>query len=80
MIHNNTSDFTKFSMKDFFNKCDPIRRKLRIWSNLLKKPSTEKFTFCEVSNFKLTYYLLEFLFFTLRKYHVFGGYKTENEN
>ena len=27
----------KFSAKDFFSKCDQIRRKLRIWSNLLKK-------------------------------------------
>ena len=27
----------KFSIKDFFSKCDQIRRKLRIWSNLLKK-------------------------------------------
>ena len=28
----------KFSIKDFFSKCDQIRRKLRIWSHLLKKP------------------------------------------
>ena len=27
----------KFSIKDFFSKCDQIRRKLRIWSHLLKK-------------------------------------------
>ena len=27
----------KFSAKDFFSKCDQIRRKLRIWSHLLKK-------------------------------------------
>ena len=26
----------KFSIKDFFSKCDQIRRKLRIWSHLLK--------------------------------------------
>ena len=25
----------KFSIKDYFSKCDQIRRKLRIWSNLL---------------------------------------------
>ena len=29
----------KFSVKDFFNKCDQIRRKLLIWSRLLKKTS-----------------------------------------
>ena len=27
----------KFFMKDFFSKCDQIRRKLRVWSHLLKK-------------------------------------------
>ena len=27
----------KFSIKDFFRKSDQIRRKLRIWSQLLKK-------------------------------------------
>ena len=27
----------KFSIKDFFNKCDQIRSFLRIWSYLLKK-------------------------------------------
>ena len=32
-----TAQKMKFSIKDFFNKCDQIRRKLRIWSPLLKK-------------------------------------------
>ena len=32
----------KFSIKDFFNKFDQIRRKLRIWSDLLKKLLMEK--------------------------------------
>ena len=27
----------KFSIKDFFSKCDQIHKKLRIWSHLLKK-------------------------------------------
>ena len=34
-----------FSIKDFFSKCDQIRRKLRIWSHLLKKSLMEKFIF-----------------------------------
>ena len=38
----------KFSMKDFFSKCDQIRRKLRIWSHLLKKSLIENFIFCAV--------------------------------
>ena len=38
----------KFSIKDFFRKCDEIRRKLRIWSHLLKKSLIENFIFCVV--------------------------------
>ena len=33
----------KFSINDFFSKGDQIRRKLRIWSHLLKKSLTENF-------------------------------------
>ena len=40
----------KFSMKDFFSKCDQICRKLQIWSHLLKKSLTEDFTFCAVTS------------------------------
>ena len=32
-----------FSIQDFFSKCDQIRRKLWIWSHLLKKSLTENF-------------------------------------
>ena len=39
----------KFSVKDFFSKCDQIRRKLRIWSHLLKKSLMENFIFSAVS-------------------------------
>ena len=39
----------KFSIRDFFSKCDQILRKLRIWSHLLKKPVIENFAFCAVS-------------------------------
>ena len=38
----------KFSIEDFFSKCDQIRRKLRIWSHLLKKSLTENFIFWAV--------------------------------
>ena len=38
----------KFSIKDFFNKCDQIRRKLRIWSHLPKESLRENFIFCVV--------------------------------
>ena len=38
----------KFSIQDFFSKCDQIRSFLRIWSHLLKKPLMENLTFCAV--------------------------------
>ena len=41
----NTQQKMKFSIKDFFSKCDQIRRKLRIWSHLLKKSLMENFIF-----------------------------------
>ena len=37
-----------FSIKDFFSKCDQIRRKLWFWPNLLKKSLMENLTFCAV--------------------------------
>ena len=33
----NTAQKMKFSIMDFFSKCDQIHRKLRLWSHLLKK-------------------------------------------
>ena len=35
----------KFSMKEFFSKCDQIRSFLWIWSHLLKKCLMENFIF-----------------------------------
>ena len=47
----------KFSIKDFFSKCDQIRRNLRIWSHLLKN-----FIFCAVNaSVRLTYRYIEIL-------------------
>ena len=45
-----TTQKMKFSIKDFFSKCDQIRRKLRIWSHLLKRFLIENLIFCAVSN------------------------------
>ena len=40
----------KFSTKHFFSKCDQIRRKLRMWSHLLKETLMENFIFsCSVT-------------------------------
>ena len=38
----------KFYFKDFFGKCDQIRRKPRIWLHLLKKSLMENLIFCAV--------------------------------
>ena len=43
-----TAQKIKFSVKDFFSKCDQTRSNLRIWSHLLKKLLMENFIFCAV--------------------------------
>ena len=48
---NVTAQKMKFSIKDFFSKCNQIHRKLRIWSHLLKKFLMENFIFCAVFGF-----------------------------
>ena len=40
-----TAQKMKFSIKDFFSKCDQIRSFLGIWSNLLKKSLMENLIF-----------------------------------
>ena len=47
-----TAQKLKFSIKDFFSKCDQIRNKLRICSHLLKKSLMESFIFCAVCSVK----------------------------
>ena len=43
-----TAQNMKFSIDDFFSKCDQIRSFLRIGSHLLKKSLMENFIFCAV--------------------------------
>ena len=64
-----------FSIKDFFSKCDQVRRILRIWSHLLKKFLIENFIFFAMDlllfcliltdNFKWTTFWLFLYFNTL---------------
>ena len=49
MKREHTAQKMKLSIKDFFNKCDKIRRKLRISSHLLKKSLMENFISCTVT-------------------------------
>ena len=44
-----TAQKMKFSIKNFFSKCDQICSFLRIWSHLLKKSLMENFIFCAVN-------------------------------
>ena len=44
-IYTNHCTKMKFSVKDFFSKCDQIRRKLQILSHLLKKSLMENLIF-----------------------------------
>ena len=48
MTKTDTAQKMKFSIKDFFSKCDQIRSFLLIWSHLLKKSLIEDFIFCGV--------------------------------
>ena len=56
-INEFTAQKMKFSIKDSFSKYDQIRRKLRIWSNLLKKSLMENFIFCAINRNRVTYTL-----------------------
>ena len=49
----------KFSITNFFGKCDQIRRKLRIWSHLLKNPIMENFIFSvlQSTSTQITFYI-----------------------
>ena len=40
----------KFSLKDFFSKCDQIRSFLQTWPHLLKKSFMENFIFYAMIN------------------------------
>ena len=49
MIHD-TVQKMKFSIRDFFSKCDHVRSFLLTGSHLLKKSLTENFVFCALNN------------------------------
>ena len=58
---NCTAQKIRFSIKDFFSKCDQIRSFLGIiWSHLLKKSVMESFTFCAVSKVLTVSYLVHY--------------------
>ena len=60
----------KFSIKDFFSKCDQICSKLRIWSHLLKKFLMENFVFCVVYRKTARYFFLVIQRFSCITQHI----------
>ena len=57
----------KFSIKNFFSKCDKIDRKLRIWSHLLKKSLMKNFIFFAQSKWKWHFPYLICMLKSIRK-------------
>ena len=66
-----TAQKMKFPIEDFFSKCDQIRRKLRIWSHLLKKSLMENFIFCAAIRSTQNMVSLKLLTFYPKDTHVF---------
>ena len=54
-----TAQKMKFSIKDFFSKCEEIRSFLGIWSHLLKKSLMENFIFCAAAILEETIQIYE---------------------
>ena len=54
-----TAQKMKFSIKDFFSKCEEIRSFLGIWSHLLKKCLMENFIFCAAAILEETIQIYE---------------------
>ena len=57
LLKTSTAQKMKFSIKDFFSKCDQIRSFLQIWSRLLKKSIMENFIFCEMKVILVSHFI-----------------------
>ena len=78
-----TAQKMKFSIKDLFNKCGQICRKLRIWPHLLKKSLMENFHFlCSVActNSQLSVANNVFVFLYFFDLHVTIGVYSKNSH
>ena len=69
-----TEQKMKFSIKDFFSKCDEIRRKLWIWLHLLKKCFIENFFFCAVSVSLLVLHIINHYVYARSHLSIFGNH------
>ena len=64
-----TAQKMKFSITNFFSKCEQICSVLRIWSHLLKKSLMKNFIFCATSHVQFYEYELYEQNEVLRKIH-----------
>ena len=64
-----TAQKMKFSIKDYFSKCDQIRNFLRIWSHLLKKSLMENFIFCAMVFFSKDFWSFSKFFQSISTSH-----------
>ena len=83
--HKITAQKMKFSIKDFFSKCEQIRSFLRIQSHLLKNSLMKNFISCAVKTETqaLIHYLLSFCIprlNTVRKFRIFSKKATKVKN
>ena len=71
----------RFFIKDFYSKCDQIRRKLRIWSHLLENYLMENFILCALGGILKPIKLLpaQSTAYTLRNRQVKQPFVKENE-
>ena len=58
----------KFSINDFFGKCDQMGSFSRIWSHLLKKSLMENFIFCAVTDLPRHSYTEQKLKFSIKDF------------
>ena len=63
----------KFSLKNFLSKCEQIRRKLWIYSHLLKKSFTESFIFLWTVSLGATEHVISTLICVLSLYFRFSS-------
>ena len=70
-----TAQKMKFSIKDFFSKCDQVRSLPWIWSHLLKKCLMENFIFCVVGWFNVLVSLCVGLYTNRAPFEQCGGHQ-----
>ena len=70
-----TAQKMKFSIRDFFSKCDQIRMKLRIWPHFLKKILDAALHFlCSVKVMYISGYLIRSIMLNNMTFDIYLSY------